>query len=172
MSTFTTELSSLYNLIKPCDSAWVMWAGALTSGAYLGGVGVLRSGDNTYDPMGVLAAVNDVDWTWDERDEAWAFEGEVYTLPAARIKEWLDAKGSNLPDRLAELQKVLQRESDNGSTLAQLGEAMLEGKALAEREHQRFSTARMRTYGGGVYPDRVVSNEFIDDHNFYGVGGL
>ncbi|AFU88063.1 hypothetical protein CcrColossus_gp193 [Caulobacter phage CcrColossus] len=171
MSALTIELSSLYNLIKPCESAWVMWAGALSSGAYLDGAGVLRSADNTYDPMGVLAAVNDVDWTWDERDEAWAFEGEVYTLSAARIKEWLGAQGSCLDERLVELQALLQREADNGATLAGLATALLEGKVLAEREHQRFSSARMRTYGGGVYPEpRMISNEFIDDSHFYGGG--
>lgn len=167
MSALTTELSSLYNLLKPCETAWTMWAGALSSDAYPSGSGVLRSGDNAYDPMGVLAAINDVDWTWDERDEAWAYEGEVYTLPVARIEEWLGAKGYHVGDRLSQLQTLLQREADNGSTLSQLGEALLEGKAQAEREHQRFSTARMSR--SGVLG---MSAEIRDTDDFYGRGGV
>lgn len=164
MTALTTEIGSLYNLIRPCTSAWQLWANTLVAGVYSSGSSVLRDGDNAYDPMGVLAAIQDTDWTWDDREEAWACEGHIYTLPPARIALWLGVTHRVHDQHLNNLQAVLQKAADNGATLPSIGACLLEGQAFAEREKHRLDSVRTRS----AAPCGVVGAVSYHDNSFYG----
>lgn len=51
------------------------WVSALKSTQYAAGFGALRSGDNRFDPFGVLAQINEVNWLWSDREGAYTIEG-------------------------------------------------------------------------------------------------
>jgi hypothetical protein len=87
-------LISAFNVLRPDNHVIETWIGALNSGAYQFGFGLLRDGEDRYDPMGVLAATQVVDWTWEESEGAWAFEGSVDFLPGHVVVRLL---GSSIP---------------------------------------------------------------------------
>lgn len=82
-------LISAFNTLRPEPTAVETWANALRSGDFKFGYGVLRDGDDCYDPMGVLAATNLVDWTWNETEGVWSVAGKVDYLPDNMILRFL-----------------------------------------------------------------------------------
>lgn len=101
-------LASALAVLKPEPALLDSWLGAMRSGDFGFGVGLLRSGDDEYDPFGVLAAISLGEWAWDDQDEAWAIEGDAMSVPPARVAEWL---GVDEPNRLAENHRLRHMES-------------------------------------------------------------
>ncbi|AXQ68350.1 hypothetical protein HOT99_gp267 [Caulobacter phage CcrBL10] len=53
------------------------------------GFGVLRDGKDRYDPFGVLALMNNAQWTWDEQERGWAIDGSCYDVKPGQLLSWL-----------------------------------------------------------------------------------
>jgi len=65
------------------------WLKQLREGSFKYGCGVLRDADDAFDPMGVLAEINDADWGYDTGEEAYTIDGEPMHLPVIRAREYL-----------------------------------------------------------------------------------
>lgn len=97
------------------------WAGALVSGAYKLGNETLRSGDDVYDAFGVLADINHGEWVWDEFEDAWAIEGDVYGLSLATLRRWLQVEPTTTDTQLNQfIQQIQKVAPGDGKPLARV----------------------------------------------------
>lgn len=87
---YIQEIASQLSVLRPDPERMEAWIGAMKSGAFAFGYGLLRSGDDEYDPFGVLAAISADQWTWDETEQAWAIQGQALMLTTAQIAHWLN----------------------------------------------------------------------------------
>jgi hypothetical protein len=94
MKDVAQELASCLQVLKPNDDRVALWINAMTSGDYKFGYGLLRSADDEYDPMGVLAAISLPDWTWDDQEGGWAIHGDALFVEPVMLADWLEMQGA------------------------------------------------------------------------------
>lgn len=148
------EVASALNILRPDDHAMSMWVGALASGDYKTGQGVLRSADDEYDPFGVLAVINHAEWTWSDLDQGWGVGDTAMALDAKMIAKWLDVpsheqmRGTDLMKRVKDFQDLILRVSDSGVALSEIGELLRQGIARAAEERTRQEATRYQSVVG------------------------
>jgi hypothetical protein len=97
-SADAARLGAALSILKPEPALLDAWLGALRSNAFDFGAGLLRTADDEYDALGVLAAISLAEWEWVDVEGAWGIDGDAMTLKAQHVAEWL---GVDEPDRLA-----------------------------------------------------------------------
>lgn len=171
------QVASTYNVLRPDPLAWEHWIGALSSGAYKYGYGVMRSGDDEYDPIGVLAAVSGADWDWHEVDQAWAFKGNTAGLPAEDFAGWIgvryhaDLKRAGFESALDRLQNTIIEFGDKVSDLATIAVLLKRAQVRADSERERLERRPMRERMIGAYPGERIDKFYIDSRSPYADGG-
>lgn len=166
------EVASTLNVLRPDDDAMALWIGALTSGDYKTGQGVLRSAEDEYDPFGVLAVINHAEWTWSNLDQGWGIGDSAMALDSKTIAKWLDIpsheqmSAAGLLSRVKDFQDLLLRRSDEGLGLMDVGELLRKGvdRATEERERQRQSRyrplAHERSIGSESFRDSISTSSY------------
>jgi hypothetical protein len=152
-------LVSSFNILSPDQVAIETWVGALRSGDFKFGFGVLRDGDDCYDPMGVLAATNLADWTWDENEGVWAVAGKVDFLPDNMILRFLGSERKNADaytwaGRLGETVATL---NDGAPNLGVVADTIKAAFDQHQRERKKYHTALLETT-----PRRLMDSVYDD----------
>lgn len=138
------QVASAYNVLRPDPLAWEQWVGALSSGAYKYGYGVMRSGDDEYDPMGVLAAISGADWEWNDLEEAWAYQDNTARLSDKAFAAWIgvryhvDLRRAGFESALERLQTTIIEYGDKVADLATIGDLLKRAQARADAERARL----------------------------------
>lgn len=144
------EIASCLNIMRPDQMLYEAWVGALSSGAYKFGYGVLRSGEDEYDPFGVLAATSYPAWTWDEVESAWALDGDVMYLPSQSIAEWLgvstskDLVNGGLLGVIERFAKRINDVADGASDFKPVVDLLKGAWTRAEQERDRLNSMTVR----------------------------
>lgn len=165
------EVASCLNIMRPDQMLYEAWVGALSSGAYKFGYGVLRSGEDEYDPFGVLAATSYPAWTWDETESAWALDGDVMYLSSQSIAEWLgvstskDLVNGGLFGVIERFAKRINEVADGAADFKPVVDLLKGAWERAEQERKRLNAQTYSTIGGGggigrAYEDRVVGGHY------------
>lgn len=134
----TIELAAAFKVLNPQIGAVEQWIGALRSGQYKQGFGVLRDGDDLYDPMGVLADINSADWNWDAAEGAWGVDGESIYLKGDSVVEYLGCTGRTY--HIESLTHAVADLSDEGNTFAQIAAILSDAMHRANREREELGS--------------------------------
>lgn len=142
------EIASCISILRPEPERMELWHGALSSGDYKFGYGLLRSGDDEYDPFGVLAAISYPDWKWDDTEDAWAIGGEALFLTREQIAEWLGIgyhdglKQSGFGEWIDRFQKAITNAADSGTSFEPVLKLLRAGIERSNQEHKRVEQLR------------------------------
>lgn len=157
-SSQVQEVASSLNVLQPDDMLLEQWIGAMNSGAFKFGFGVLRSGSDEYDPFGVLASISGLEFRWDDGEAAWAIDGDAIFLKPAFAAEALgirhheDLVKSGVYDRIKNFQDTLLLFADGVGSFSEIADLLMRGRARAKEERERFDRTRiggLRTIGDG-----------------------
>lgn len=143
------EFSSFVQVLKPDEEAMTLWINTMASGDYRFGFGLLRSADDEYDPLGVLAALQGVDWTWDEQDEAWAYKGSAVTLNPLMFGRWIGARDTDI-HWLTRFVEALAGLTDRSADFTPICEALRTAMADAAKVRSRLDEAQYLAADRGV----------------------
>jgi len=148
----TQMLSSAINVLRLDEFHLNNWIGALRSGGYKTGCGLLRSSEDEYDAFGVLADINLAPWDWDDEEGAWSIHGNAYFAPDELLIEWLGIRNVHKP-MLSQLNAELSAAVDSGMKLERIGDLFKKALAQSQSDKNRFP----RTSRDEVY--RVLGEE-------------
>lgn len=125
MSDGTGErLAGLIGALNPSGVLWEYWVGQLRSGPFEYGFGVLRDGADHYDPMGVLAEINDVDWAYDEGEGAYAVDGQVDFLSTDLIRSFLAIPRAVPDERISQFATAMAELADSETSHLNVANAL------------------------------------------------
>lgn len=117
------------------------WLKALRSGKFTPGFGVMRDGDDRYDPFGVLAEINGAEWTWSDREGAYVLDKKTQSnqIDTETFMSYLGIR-SEVPEFLAaEMLKSLLKISDDATSFAEVIEDITRGiRMMNERQRRLF----------------------------------
>lgn len=119
------------------------WIGALSSGAYPFGHGLLRSDEDQMDAFGVLIEMNDTSgWSWDPEEGAWSYAGDCYEVAPQTVLNWLIADervraDSYLRDSVIRLINEVQKVNDGASSFAPVVRLLRDANEKAKQDAQR-----------------------------------
>uniref|UniRef100_A0AB74UNG2 Terminase large subunit n=1 Tax=Caulobacter phage BL57 TaxID=3348355 RepID=A0AB74UNG2_9VIRU len=141
------RIFGLFRSLRP-DMALVNdWIAHLETGPKFG-FGVLRDAKDRYDPIGVLAMVNQVQWTWNQDEGAWSTFGSCYTVPAPIFGEWLGVEkasryGIDPADaRLTKLMQLVTEIADGATSFKPVIQALREAQTAATIQQGRYDAFR------------------------------
>lgn len=118
------RLVLLLGSLSPSQPLWEFWIGQLRNGPYEYGFGVLRDGADRYDPMGILAEINDVDWVYDEAEGAYAVAGEVDFLPTDQIRSYLGIPRHVSDEKITQFANILAELTDSETSHVNVANAL------------------------------------------------
>lgn len=149
-SVLVEEIAAVINTVVPDEMILLNWIGAMRSGDYNFGFGLMRSDEDSYDAFGVLAAISVVEWVWNETDGAWSVEGQVYAPTPVMVARWLGVRShaaavdagvltftGNMIDRINEV-------NDSAASFDVLAKLLEDSLDHALKSKQRFKEARSR----------------------------
>lgn len=142
------QTASFVNILKPDATLIELWISAMASGDYKFGFGLLRSGDDEFDPFGVLAAITQPDWRWDDREGAWAIGGDATYVKSSLVAEWLalnppaGLKGERELLLVETFQALVVRIADGGYSFSDVVDLLRRGIQTASRDKQRLQDAK------------------------------
>jgi hypothetical protein len=151
----------------------------MESGEYSFGYGLLRSADDVYDPMGVLAAISTPEWTWDEQEGGWAIDGDALFLPPTRVLEWLEieARGPHLASWAMGFQTALATVADGARGFGEVVKVLRDAQKRKASTTGRASFDELMIRSRAPLPD--MDFKLIEDRvmrhmragPFYALGG-
>lgn len=160
------EIASCINVLRPDEDRFAMWLGAMRSGDFKFGYGLLRSADDEYDPFGVLAAISFPSWTWDDAEEAWAVEGEALFLQPTQLAEWLgirthpDLQDAGIMRFVDRFQRAITTAADGASSFAPIALLLERGMQRSLEEHLRNESLRQQRKRFVLGPLDRVDDEY------------
>jgi hypothetical protein len=148
-------LASCINIIRPNDAQFDLWVGAMESGEYKYGYGVLRSDADEYDPFGVLIAIHYPEWSWDDDEGCWAHVGDTAHLHHKKVMEWLGVEREDAA--LLRFISAVTKLSDTCTHFGPVVRALRAARDRARREKERWGTSRLLGLGRGLdYDDNLI----------------
>jgi hypothetical protein len=172
--------ASFVNIMKPDPMLLELWISAMASGDYKFGFGLLRSGEDEFDPFGVLAAISQPDWRWDDREGGWAIADDAIYVPPNLVSEWLSLKppaglkGGTELTVVETFQAQVIRIADGSSSFAEVVELLRQGVVTAAREKRRLQeakdTRRRLMLASPLESDRGTHLRIGYDRPFYAIG--
>lgn len=168
MATNAAAIEGIASILNTCpvdDMALGNWIGALRSGDYKFGFGLMRSDEDLYDAFGVLAAISVVAWTWDEQEGAWSVDGEVYAPKTKMLADWLGVPWNKdtqkvVPHFLGLLIDFITEAGDSASSFEDVAYLIDEGRKAAVAKKARFNDSRDRVRSMGT-----ISSERFSHHD-------
>lgn len=106
--------------LKFADDLMADWLKAMDSGRYKFGCGLLRDEADRYDPLGVLADINEVEWTFDDEEGAWAVDGDVAALNTERMREFFGLQPRTTPGQIDRFERQLITLTDQSTKFSQI----------------------------------------------------
>lgn len=158
------EFAAFFQVLRPDEEAVTLWINTMASGDYRFGFGLLRSADDDYDPLGVLAALQGVDWTWDEQDEAWAYKGSATTLNPFEFGKWLGIKAGDY-DWLSRFVESLAQLADQSPSFAAVCACLQEAQTHAQHARERLMGASQAAHNIRG-PDSMERVESLDRRRY------
>jgi len=144
------EVASCISMMAPDEILMESWIGALNSGEFKFGYGVLRSGEDEYDPLGVLAALGCPEWTWNEDEGAWEINGNAYDIPADQVASWLGVPADSglrtaMKEVIERFSGVIVKASDGAKSHADIAKLLTAGIQRAAEQARRLREQRDRS---------------------------
>lgn len=173
------ELASYIQVMQPAEDRLTLWINAMESGEYSFGYGLLRSADDVYDPMGVLAAISAPEWTWDDQEGGWAIDGDALFLPPTRVAEWLEVqtREPSLDSWAMGFQTALATVADGARGFAEVVAVLRDAQKRQSETTSRLSRLSMAELRRMPLPDmdyRLVEDRMMSHMRagpFYALGG-
>lgn len=174
------QAASFVNIMKPDPMLFELWISALASGDYKFGFGLLRSGEDEFDPFGVLAAISQPDWRWNDREGGWAIADDAIYVQPRLVAEWLalkppaGLKGARELSLVESFQAQVIRLADGSSSFGDVVELLRQGVVTAAREKRRLQdakeTRRRHLLASPNESDRGTYLRIGYDQPFYALG--
>lgn len=162
-------LSSALTVLEPAEMEFKAWIAAMRSGAYRHGFGLLRDGDDAYDPFGVLAAINAADFVWDGGQNAYTVGGTCDFLPTTMLLTWLRCAtrgnlrtGTFVESFVSEVARLSDGAAGFDELCGPLTEAFEAARARRVKVRTAFEDASPRAIIGKFDP---ISGPFFDDRS-------
>lgn len=121
------------------------WRSALESRQYHYGYDGLRDNSNRYDPFGVLADLNEVNWEWSEEDQVWGIDGATDSPYVSQIREWLDISGVVPNEEIQALVDWVQTATGQNSNFKFMAQVFLETDLLIQQRKKAINAAATET---------------------------
>ena len=164
------EVAGLFQNLCVNQEAYRQWTDAMKSNRYAFGYGCLRDSEDKFDPLGVLADINGVEWIWDESEGAYRVEmGDAYSLPASLFREMLSVSTQVPNPRVEKFLNLFPKLMDRCTSFEQVAQSMadvwniIEGRTAGAREVANLKMGEVARVGDTYNPMRTeLRGRFFD----------
>ncbi|UTC29639.1 hypothetical protein BAJUN_00090 [Bajunvirus bajun] len=152
------NLGRAMEMIKPAEEQVQEWIAYLRSGKVKLGVGLLRDGDDTYDPAGALANLNMAEWEWDDDEGAYkvADGGDCMFPPAKLVGKWLGCGTSASEARLEAFTAALAEAADGALNMADLARLIERCDSEWRSREREYKRDLQEAHSRGGYRERMI----------------